>query len=216
MVIKICVVCGKEFEGQGSQKTCCSEHSNLLKHKEKICQCCGQIFNAKNKNGKFSKKRKYCSKKCADIINQLQKNKRRRERYKDNENYRHKIKKNLGEYNRSEHGKQILQANKLSRDKRIKDNGKIDKDINLLSLFERDGGICWLCGEFCLIEDKECRVSEKGNVYIATFGNYPSIDHVIPLAKGGSHTWKNVRLAHKKCNSLKRDKIITEELETMH
>ena len=44
----------------------------------------------------------------------------------------------------------------------------------------------------------------RGNKFIA--GNYyPSIDHVIPLSKGGIDTWNNVRLSHRICNSLKSD-----------
>ena len=37
--------------------------------------------------------------------------------------------------------------------------------------------------------------------------NYPTIDHVIPLAKGGMHSWDNVRLAHHNCNSIKGDRL---------
>jgi 5-methylcytosine-specific restriction endonuclease McrA len=30
--------------------------------------------------------------------------------------------------------------------------------------------------------------------------------HPIPLSKGGDHDWHNVRCAHRKCNSEKRDR----------
>lgn len=63
--------------------------------------------------------------------------------------------------------------------------------ITLSALDERDGGICHLC---------------KGIVDWSahhTANRYPSIDHVIPLANGGSHTWDNVKLAHRLCNSRK-------------
>lgn len=44
-----------------------------------------------------------------------------------------------------------------------------------------------------------------GDVFIA--GNwYPSIDHVIPISKGGRHSWDNVKLAHRLCNSVKSNK----------
>ena len=39
-----------------------------------------------------------------------------------------------------------------------------------------------------------------------------SIDHIIPLAKGGTHTYRNTALAHKLCNSRKRDKVVTQQL----
>lgn len=38
--------------------------------------------------------------------------------------------------------------------------------------------------------------------------HYPNVEHVIPISKGGTHTWDNVKLAHRKCNWEKGDKII--------
>lgn len=60
--------------------------------------------------------------------------------------------------------------------------------ITILRLAERDGWICHLC-----------RTSVRRR-----FGNTPtspSIDHLIPLSKGGEHIWSNVALAHKGCNT---------------
>ena len=80
----------------------------------------------------------------------------------------------------------------------------IDEGITLQKLFFRDGGVCYLCGERCDWSDKE----EKDGTIIC--GNtYPSIDHVIPLAKGGKHEWSNVKLAHRLCNSCKSDRFIS-------
>lgn len=77
----------------------------------------------------------------------------------------------------------------------------IDSDITLEKLINRDGCRCYLCGRVCNKEDYE----ERDGAFIA--GNmYPSIDHVVPLAKGGKHSWDNVRVAHRICNSMKSDK----------
>lgn len=70
----------------------------------------------------------------------------------------------------------------------------IDKDITLEALYRRDAGVCYLCGKLCDWDDRH------GNIVGA---NYPSIDHVIPIARGGLHSWGNVRLAHHGCNSAK-------------
>lgn len=77
----------------------------------------------------------------------------------------------------------------------------VDKDITVKGLFKRDNGVCHICGRKCNTEDYVM----NGDVFIA--GDwYPSIDHIIPLAKGGEHSWSNVALAHRRCNSLKSDK----------
>ncbi len=80
----------------------------------------------------------------------------------------------------------------------------VDKDITVEGLYRRDGGICYLCGRKCNFED----YTVKDGAFIV--GDwYPSIDHVIPLAKGGLHSWDNVMLAHHRCNSEKSDKTIS-------
>jgi 5-methylcytosine-specific restriction endonuclease McrA len=35
-----------------------------------------------------------------------------------------------------------------------------------------------------------------------------TLDHIIPLAKGGDHTYENIKLAHMICNSYKSDKVV--------
>lgn len=73
-----------------------------------------------------------------------------------------------------------------------------DKSINLPALFDRDGGRCRICGAMCDYND----ITVKNGAVIAG-DNYPSIDHIVPISKGGTHEWSNVQLAHKRCNSVK-------------
>ena len=89
-------------------------------------------------------------------------------------------------------------------DKRVRRIYRRDSDITLKKLYDRDGGICWLCGKECDYDDYY--ITEEG--YFVTGANYPSVDHVYPLSKGGLHSWDNVKLAHHLCNTLKRDKVI--------
>lgn len=70
------------------------------------------------------------------------------------------------------------------------------KTIGLSRLYERDKGICWLCGGMC---DYSADTNDN---------SYPSIDHVIPIAKGGMDKWDNIKLAHRGCNSYKGVKIL--------
>ena len=74
-----------------------------------------------------------------------------------------------------------------------------EKGVTLRKLYERDGGICQLCQMYCIYPGDP--LSDL----------YPSIDHIIPMnndpLKVGGHTWKNVQLVHRLCNSRKSDKI---------
>ena len=36
-----------------------------------------------------------------------------------------------------------------------------------------------------------------------------SLDHIVPLSQGGTHTLGNVQLAHLVCNERKHDRILT-------
>ena len=78
---------------------------------------------------------------------------------------------------------------------------RLDNDITLPLLFKRDKGVCKICGGLCNWSDIEVK-----DGYAVVGDNYPSIDHIKPISKGGSHTWDNVQLAHKQCNSIKSDK----------
>lgn len=53
-------------------------------------------------------------------------------------------------------------------------------------IFTRDGGVCQICKQ--PVERNEM-----------------SLDHIVPLAEGGKHENRNVQLAHRLCNSLRRN-----------
>lgn len=77
--------------------------------------------------------------------------------------------------------------------------------ITLKAVAKRDNNICQICGKPCDWND-----DSWGN---GAGPNYPSIDHIIPLSRGGSHTWDNVQCAHLLCNSYKRDLITVKREE---
>jgi 5-methylcytosine-specific restriction endonuclease McrA len=80
------------------------------------------------------------------------------------------------------------------RGKRLRD-ATVER-VNPFKVFERDGWQCWLCGIGCV--QGACVPDSMA----------PTIDHVIPLAKGGEHSYANVRCAHFVCNSRKSDRIV--------
>lgn len=63
-------------------------------------------------------------------------------------------------------------------------------------IFERDG---WLCGICELPVDAALRFPDPGS---------PSLDHVLPLSRGGSHTRANTQLAHLYCNNAKGNRDV--------
>ena len=91
---------------------------------------------------------------------------------------------------------------------RAEANGVVDT-ITLDELMIKDGNECYLCGEECNRNDYV--ISDEGHFIVGRA--YPSIDHVMPVAKGGAHTWDNVRLAHHHCNTIKSDNLIEEALQ---
>jgi 5-methylcytosine-specific restriction endonuclease McrA len=67
--------------------------------------------------------------------------------------------------------------------------------IDLVEIWERDQGICWLC---------------ETSIDVDLSWPHPmsqSLDHVVPLAKGGDHSRANVALAHLVCNLRKGAKL---------
>ena len=84
------------------------------------------------------------------------------------------------------------------RDRRLK-GVKKDYSITLRKVYEKDAGVCYLCGGMCDWDDIETR--DDGTMVAGD--RYPSIDHVYPISLGGTHTWDNVRLAHRWCNTVK-------------
>lgn len=90
--------------------------------------------------------------------------------------------------------------------RRLRIQNKPHDNIPLRKLEERDKCICWLCGGKTNRTDRIIH-----DCWYEAGPTHPSIDHVIPLAKGGTHTWNNVRLAHWKCNSLRGASLIVEK-----
>lgn len=75
------------------------------------------------------------------------------------------------------------------------------ENVDRLSVFQRDEYKCWICGkktlsDFALSEGSSCPHPDS-----------PTLDHVIPLSKGGPHSYSNTKCACFLCNCLKSDKI---------
>jgi len=225
----ICKNCDKEYHPKNvDRKTfCCRECAYEFKSKisvekkkildklhneklNKLCPLCGKTFKAKKESAV------YCSDEC-------RKEKNRRYAIQHGiDNFipkqiicRECGKKFTTEYRKPRtvfcsdkcRNKNAKRVSKIIRRQKIKTNGKINKDISLVKLIERDRSICKICGK--KIDNKDYIYDELNNFIAGKY--YPSIDHMIPLSKGGTHIWNNVQLAHRYCNTLKNDKYIEKQ-----
>jgi len=69
-------------------------------------------------------------------------------------------------------------------------------EYTLTEIAARDQKICGLCGK-------------PVNMLLSGMDmDGPTIDHVVPLSKGGNDTRSNVQLAHRSCNLRKNNKIM--------
>jgi len=69
------------------------------------------------------------------------------------------------------------------------------ESVNRDVVLERDHWICYLCGD-------NIPAAEKWPAPLSA-----SMDHVIPLARGGAHTYENIKSAHLSCNISKGARI---------
>lgn len=71
-----------------------------------------------------------------------------------------------------------------SHRRRARERGVEWEPIDRGVLYEREGGRCHICGRRVAVDVFE-------------------VEHLVPLSRGGSHTWSNVGIAHPRCNRVK-------------
>jgi hypothetical protein len=67
--------------------------------------------------------------------------------------------------------------------------------VNAITVFNRDGWRCQLCG-----------VSTPQRLRGTFEPRAPELDHIIPIAKGGEHSYRNTQCACRQCNGTKGDR----------
>ncbi len=77
--------------------------------------------------------------------------------------------------------------------RRLRQRNNFIHDVDPLVVYERDNYTCQLCL-------KHVEMHTKAPSKFA-----PTLDHTIPLALGGAHSYQNIKLAHFICNSTKSD-----------
>lgn len=77
-----------------------------------------------------------------------------------------------------------------------KRNAPYVEKVELQVVYERDKAICTLC-------------------HMKVVRSAASIDHVIPLSKGGEHSYRNCVLAHRRCNSSKGNRPVPQQMRLL-
>lgn len=96
------------------------------------------------------------------------------------ENNPEKLKEYQDRWNKANPEKVKMRADR----RRAKKKDAFVENVSSLVVLELDDGICGICGK---------------DVDPTNF----HIDHVIPLARGGEHSYNNSQVAHPKCNQMK-------------
>lgn len=235
---KSCPVCGKKFKTWKSRKTCCSDECSAKRHnqsrilnpeqKAKRAEYDRQKYLKKHPDALTQEERSELARirrelEAPDRERRKQEQKRREEKWarlktekekKKQENIAHWLeyeaehecsvcgKTYTAHYPLSKYCSKTCQR-KATRIKKRYEGITVDRDINLKKLAKRDHDQCQICG---LLVDWTDKIETDKTVICGDM--YPSIDHKIPISLGGLHSWDNVKLAHRICNSRKSNKYI--------
>lgn len=217
-----CLYCGKEIKEKSHNKNGERKYCNMKclkaargdkEYKTAVCMYCGKEFKETP-----SRPNKFCSRSCSALYQGFVAALERESELKHNPetvdelNHTFEKLKRLKEKLDKERqcrwcgkwfvdGKRFYCSEECSRkadnhrrDKRLETNGKADWSITLPRVFDKFNGICQACGKHLSFDIP------------TTSNNYPSIDHIKPISKGGLHRWDNVQLLCRGCNTKKSNK----------
>lgn len=71
-------------------------------------------------------------------------------------------------------------ARRKAQNRRARKLDQFIEDVDPMVVYARDEGLCGICGT-------------------TIYGDF-HVDHVIPLSKGGEHSYANTQVAHPECN----------------
>lgn len=199
---KYCKFCGKKIEGRNGRAKFCSDKCRYAYHHRNkrftyTCDYCGEEFQTAD-----GRQDKFCSREC--YYSWAQEHREQVEIVCDycgktakvdvlyripnycsekcqNDSYRERNPEKI---------KQWARINSRKRRALKYDNGEVES-IDKEEVFENDDWICCICGK-----------------PVDPTLDYPhpmsaSLEHLTPLANGGTHTWDNVGLAHLRCNQIR-------------
>lgn len=226
----VCQNCAERFVvNHGRMKYCsdkcrqaaCYKRNHLsasMKAMNKQCKLCGNLFET------VINEKIYCTRDCAKRAKGTReverKRKERLEYWKSNplsclrcgeefvrEDAKQKFctKECRIKWNREKKSSKYNSKKELKRYHSMMDNGNYDRSISVKALIDRVGIKCSICGKDTILSDHYF----KNGTFVAG-EEYPSVDHIMPISKGGTHSWDNVQLAHRRCNTKKKAELAYE------
>lgn len=201
----ICLYCGEPYKAKSKERDrfCCREHSFLWTQENPVqgpqlppgpmppCEICGEPVN--NRNAKTCGAEQ--CKRTRYVLREVARSQRDR---------RPRPCKECGQVFTPEYGnkrrffcsdkclsKKMQRIGKAVRRSRIR-NASAVESVDPILVFQRDGWRCKLCG---------CKTPKR--LRGTTDDSAPELDHVVPLALGGAHTYANVQCLCRRCNQAK-------------
>jgi 5-methylcytosine-specific restriction endonuclease McrA len=85
--------------------------------------------------------------------------------------------------------------------RKLRERGAAVEMVDAVRVFTRDGWRCQLCG------------AKTPQFLRGTYkARAPELDHIIPIAAGGEHSYRNTQCACRSCNAAKRDRPLGQML----
>lgn len=87
-------------------------------------------------------------------------------------------------------------ASRKSKHKKqaLKSSARLLGRVDYAEIRRRDRGMCWLC---------DALIESAADLHF---------DHAIPLSRGGEHSTRNIRMAHRGCNERKHTRAVTHQM----
>ncbi len=183
-----CASCGELFTGRGAS-LCCSKRCAwaLRRTPPTIVRCDGCGKPTAPRPERLYNQRHFCSRACASVKSSFKCD-------RCGQDFLAVHRRSLCASCRWETVGRLRNRAYVQRHKARKRTTSVER-IDPRRVFERDGWTCQLC-HLPIVQSLR-----HPHLLSAT------VDHIVPLVKGGTHTWGNVQAAHFSCNSKKGARI---------
>jgi HNH endonuclease len=170
--------------------------AELLKQGKRFCPCCEEVKTlehfTKNKNCKdgFKVYCRECQKEKRESTKEYNAEKSKEWREANPERFAERRDAWSDSHRLQENARlRVVSANRRNQMK-----VSIIEEVDYNEILIRDNYICHICGHVVIPSDVQ-------------------FDHVVPLSRGGTHTYDNIKVSHSLCNRKKGNKLMSELVE---